>query len=107
MKLEKDVVFFPVMKNCFNQWIALREIKERTENRRYHGRVRCAIKVAPERLGDEYKTVEQGWQQGKNWEAYKIIEVRKLFSHCILKQSEQGRPWKVFTTTPICKRRRS
>jgi uncharacterized membrane protein YcjF (UPF0283 family) len=90
-------VFFPVMANCFNQWIALREIHERTENKRFHGRVRCAIKVAPERLGAEEKTVAKGWEEGRGWEAYKIIEVRQLFTHCLLKQSVEGKPWRVFT----------
>jgi hypothetical protein len=97
LAMEKDVVYFPVMANCFNQWIALREIHERKENKRFHGRVRCAIKVAPERLGAECKTVEKGWEEGRGWEAYKIIEVRQLFTHCVLKQSVEGKPWRVFT----------
>lgn len=34
---------------------------------------------------------------GKHWEAYKIIEVRKLYCHCSVTQSVQGKPWRVFT----------
>ncbi len=98
LNLEKLVVFLPQMTNCFNQWIALREIHQARENRRFHGRVRAAIKISSEKLGPECYTVEQGWQADKKWVAYKIIEVRKLFTHCILKQSNEGRPWRVFTT---------
>ena len=54
LKFEKKVVYLPRMAQCFNQWIALREILERVENRRYHGRLRCAIRISSERLGDEY-----------------------------------------------------
>jgi hypothetical protein len=95
---EKKVLYFPTMVNCFNQWIALREIYETSENRRFHGRVRVAVKISSEELGPEFYTAEQGWQEGKKWVAYKLIEVRKLFTHCILKQSNEGRPWRVFTS---------
>ena len=85
------------MAQCFNQWIALREIHDRVENRRCLGRVRCAIRISSERLGAEYHLVEQGWKPDRNWEAYKIIELRQLFSHCILTQSVEGKPWRIFT----------
>src|SRR4051794_22768920 len=84
------------MANCFNQWIALREIHERTENRRFHGRVRCAIKLAPQVLGPEFiSQTKVGKKAGAG--PYKISEVCKLFNHCILKQSCEGKPWRIFT----------
>ena len=97
MNFEKVVVYFPKMANCFNQWIALREIHQRGEKKRLNGRVRCAIRISDQVLGPESYTVEQGWKEGSNWIAYKIIAVRKLFSHCFLQQSNEGRPWRVFT----------
>ena len=66
-------------------------------NKRFQGRVRCAIRLVPEELGEDDYRAEQGWKEGKNWKAYRIIEVRKLFTHCNLKQSCEGRPWKIFT----------
>ena len=83
MNFIKLVKFLPPMVNCFYQYIALREIHEHNHNQRFHGRVRCVIKLAHDILGPEWHTVEQGWQPDKNWNAYKIIEVRKLFVHVI------------------------
>ena len=60
MRSEETVVYLPPMTNCFDQWIALREIYERYGNRRFHGRVRCAIRIASDRLGPEYHLVDQG-----------------------------------------------
>ena len=97
MNFQKREVFFPRMKNCFDQWIALREIYQRPDMQRCHGRVRCAIKISIQRLGAEYKTAARGYIEGRGWEAYKIIEVRQLFSHVLLKQSVEGKPWRVFT----------
>ena len=98
MSFEKDVVYLPPMANCFDQWIALREIHERNENRRFHGRVRCAIRISSEVLGQEYHLTDLGWDPTRNWEAYKITEVRQLYTHCLLKQSVEGKPWKIFTS---------
>ena len=97
MNFVKTVKFLPTMVHCFRQPIALREIHEGVGNKRFHGRVRCVIKIAPDVVGDEYKTAANGWQEGKNWNGYPIIEVRQLFVHVILKQSCEGRPWRVFT----------
>ena len=61
----------------------------------HHGRVRCAIKLAPTELGPEWCKTEWGWDPSKNWIAYEITDVLLLSKHCTLKQSYEGRPWKL------------
>ena len=89
----------PSVRSCFNQWIALREIKP-IGGKHKKGRVRCAIQISPTPCeGPEWQKLAWGWDPEKpDRKAYKITAVRLLQKHMILKQSNQGGPWKLKLT---------
>ena len=67
----------------------------------YHGRVRCAIQIAPIPPEEHNNWCHEkwGWQEKKKgiWEPYKVVKRKFLFETCYLTQSVQGgKPWKLY-----------